>query len=83
MQETSMKHLASLLPAKQVTDSKQNRNVATRFMLVYFLVYSSTLKTEVTCSSETSVDFRRTTRQYSLDDINLLHCCKLCREMDQ
>jgi hypothetical protein len=27
-------------------------------------VYSSTLKTEAICSSETSVDFRRTTRRY-------------------
>jgi hypothetical protein len=29
-----------------------------------FLVYSLTLKTEVTCSSEMSVDFHRTTRRH-------------------
>jgi hypothetical protein len=34
----------------------------TCFTLVTFLAYSSTLKVEVTCSSETSVDFQRTTR---------------------
>jgi hypothetical protein len=33
-----------------------------RFTLVSCLAYSSTLKKEVTCSSETSVAFRRTTR---------------------
>jgi hypothetical protein len=32
--------------------------------MVYPLAYSSTLKMEVTCSSETSVDFQRTTRRY-------------------
>jgi hypothetical protein len=33
----------------------------TCFMLVSCLAYSSTLKMEATCSSETSVDFQRTT----------------------
>jgi hypothetical protein len=37
---------------------------ATYFMLVSYLAYSSTLKMEETCSSETSVDFQRATRQY-------------------
>jgi hypothetical protein len=32
--------------------------------LVSCLAYSSTLKMEATCSSETSVDFQRTTRRY-------------------
>jgi hypothetical protein len=35
--------------------------IATFFKLVYFLAYSSTLKMEATCSSETSVDFHGTT----------------------
>jgi hypothetical protein len=41
---------------------------ATCFTLVSCLSYSSTLKMEVTCSSETSVDFRRTTRRYIPED---------------
>jgi hypothetical protein len=32
------------------------------------LAYFSTLKTVVTCSSETSVDFQRTTRRYISED---------------
>jgi hypothetical protein len=38
-------------------------------MLVSCSAYSSTLKREVTCSSETSVDFQRTTRRYIPEDI--------------
>jgi hypothetical protein len=38
------------------------------FMLIYFLVYPSALKTEVICSSETSVDFQRTTWPYTAED---------------
>jgi hypothetical protein len=34
------------------------------FMLVSCLVYSSTLKVKATSSSETSVDFQRTTRRF-------------------
>jgi hypothetical protein len=39
----------------------QRALLAICFMLVSCLAHSSTLKTEVTCSSETIVDFRRTT----------------------
>jgi hypothetical protein len=46
-------------------------------MLVSYLVYSLTLKTEATCSFETSIDFYRTTRRYILEDINLHnHSCE-------
>jgi hypothetical protein len=38
------------------------------FMLVSCLVYSSKLKMEATCSSETSVDFQRVTRCYIPED---------------
>jgi hypothetical protein len=38
------------------------------FTLDSCLAYSSTLKTEETCPSETSVDFQRTTRQYIPED---------------
>jgi hypothetical protein len=42
--------------------------LATCFMLVYCLAYSSTLKMEVTCPFETSVDFKRTARSYISED---------------
>jgi hypothetical protein len=38
------------------------------FMIVSCLAYSSTLKMEARCSSETSVDFQRTTRRYIPED---------------
>jgi hypothetical protein len=41
------------------------------FMLVYCLAYSSTLKMEAICSSETSVYFHRTTRRYMPEDRTL------------
>jgi hypothetical protein len=43
---------------------------ATCFMLIFFLAYSSTLK-ETTCSSETSVDFQRSTERYIPEDRTL------------
>jgi hypothetical protein len=45
--------------------------LATCFTLVSCLAYSSTLKMEVTCSSETSVDFQRTTQRYIPKDRNI------------
>jgi hypothetical protein len=44
---------------------------ATSFMLVSCLSYSSTLKMEVTCYSETSLDFQLTTLRYIPEDRNL------------
>jgi hypothetical protein len=41
------------------------------FMLISRLTYSSTLKMKATCSSETSVDFQRTTRCYISQDIHM------------
>jgi hypothetical protein len=41
------------------------------FILVSFLVYFSKMKMEATCSSETSVDFQRTTRRYIPEDRTL------------
>jgi hypothetical protein len=40
-------------------------------MLVSFLAYSSTLKMEATRSSETLVDFQRSTWRYIPEDITL------------
>jgi hypothetical protein len=55
--------------------------LATCFTLVSCLAYSSTMKMEATCSSETSVDFQRTTRHYIPEDKTLLkHCYRLSLE---
>jgi hypothetical protein len=40
-------------------------------MLVSCLTYSSTVKMEATCYSETSVEFQRTTRPYVPEDRNV------------
>jgi hypothetical protein len=45
------------------------------FTLVSYLAYSSTLKMEATCSSETSEDFQRTTRRYIPEDRTLNGFC--------
>jgi hypothetical protein len=39
--------------------------LATCFMLVYYLVYSSTLNMEATSSSKTSADFQWKSRRYT------------------
>jgi hypothetical protein len=44
---------------------------ATCFMLVLCMAYSSTLKKEETCPSETSFDFQRTTWRYIPEDRTL------------
>jgi hypothetical protein len=41
------------------------------FVLVSYSAYSSTLKMEAICSSETSVDFQRATRRYIPEDSTL------------
>jgi hypothetical protein len=47
------------------------------FMLVSCVAYSSALKMEATCSSETSVNFHRTARSYIPEDRILNnHCCE-------
>jgi hypothetical protein len=46
-------------------------HLATHFMLVPFLAYSSTLRVEATCSSEMSVDFQWTTLRYIAEDRTL------------
>jgi hypothetical protein len=46
--------------------------LAACFVLVFSLVYSSTLKMEATCSSETSVHFHLTTGCYIPEDRSLL-----------
>jgi hypothetical protein len=43
--------------------------LASSFMLASCFAYSSTQKMEATCSSETSLDYQRNTRNYILEDI--------------
>jgi hypothetical protein len=45
--------------------------VSPAFMLVSCLAYSSTLKMEAICSSDTSVDFQQFTRRYIPEDSTL------------
>jgi hypothetical protein len=45
-------------------------------MLVVFSAYSLTLKMEAICFSETSVDFKWTTRHYIPEDQTLHNCCE-------
>jgi hypothetical protein len=47
------------------------------FTLVSCLVYHSVLKMEATCSSETSVDFQRTTRRNVPEDRTLRVPCSI------
>jgi hypothetical protein len=57
----------SFRQSKHITCMKQTEGrapLAGSFMPVSCLPYSSTLKMEAVCSSETSVDFQRTTRRY-------------------
>jgi hypothetical protein len=54
------------------------------FMLVLCLAHSSTLKMEATCSSETSADFRRSTRHYIPEDSNIHdHRCENFRVLQR
>jgi hypothetical protein len=69
----------NLAPDRDEGRSLVNTTVKHCFMLVSYLAYSYTLtlKIEATCSSETSVDFQRTTRCYILGDRTLHNnCCK-------
>jgi hypothetical protein len=59
---------------------------ATCFTLLFFLAYSSTLKTVATYSSKTSVDFQRTTWGYIPEDRSLwgsqtLHICNFVSDI--
>jgi hypothetical protein len=55
----------------------QQGQPSTCLMVVSCLVFSFTRKMERTCCSETPVNFRRTTRHYIPEDIDLhKHCCE-------
>jgi hypothetical protein len=54
----------------------QHVSLAPRFMLISCSAYPSALKMEVSRSSETSVDFRRTTRHIPEDRTLHVPCCE-------
>jgi hypothetical protein len=67
--------------------NKQHQSLlANCFMLVSCMAYSSTLKMETRCSSETSSDFHLTAERYVLEDATLQYqselfwslFCELC-----
>jgi hypothetical protein len=62
--------------SKNKLSRKQSRSITALFvssiMLVTYLSYSSTLKMEGTYSSETSVEFQRTTWHYIPEDRTIL-----------
>jgi hypothetical protein len=60
-----------------VVISLLNAHFAACFMIISCLAYSSTLKMEAVCSSETSVDLHWTTRRYIPKDTTLhKHRCE-------
>jgi hypothetical protein len=62
------------LQSRRISRGRNQHQVAPTFTLVSCSAYSSTLKMEAICSSETSVYFQRTTRRYIPDDSTLPYC---------
>jgi hypothetical protein len=66
-QPTYRFHLPGLRISRARSKHKNTR-LLSAFTLIYCSAYSSTLKMEAVCSSETSIDFQRTTRRYIPDN---------------
>jgi hypothetical protein len=58
--------------AKLESSMEEGSKLTTWFMLVFCLVFPSTLEIEATCCTETSIDFQQTTRRYIQNDRNLI-----------
>jgi hypothetical protein len=56
------------LQVRRISWARNQHESRWQAMLVCCSAYPSTLKIKVTCSSETSVDFQRTTRRYIPED---------------
>jgi hypothetical protein len=67
-------------PPSLESKSKSSKKPAACFALVPCLVYSWTIKMEVTCSSEMLVDLQRTIRHYVPEDRTLSFSCFPLRE---
>jgi hypothetical protein len=63
-QPTFRKNISPPSPGSKYKPSKKPALLATYFMLVSSLAYSSSLRMEATFSSESSVDFKRTTLRH-------------------
>jgi hypothetical protein len=73
---------------RRIRQARNQSEAGRKQILVSFLAYYSTLKMEVTCSSETLIDFQRTTRPYIPEERTLHnHRCeelksyKLCVDL--
>jgi hypothetical protein len=69
---TALFFISLLFPIEFVLSANEFLCLSPAFTLASCLAYSSTLKMEATCLSETSVDFQRTTRRYIPEDRILL-----------
>jgi hypothetical protein len=69
--ETYRLHLQGLKISRSRNQRKSKLCLPPAFTLASCLPYFSTLKMEATCSSETSVNFQRTTRRYISEDSTL------------
>jgi hypothetical protein len=70
-----MRNLSILVrksPGKRLLERPKQSLLAACFMLDSYLAYYSTLKMKAVCSSETSIDFQRTTWRYIPEDRLLL-----------
>jgi hypothetical protein len=65
------------LHCRRISQARNQREAGGKlnFLIVPYLAYSSTLKMEATCSSETSTDFHRTTLRYIPEDRTLNNLC--------
>jgi hypothetical protein len=76
--ESQQKFRRNMSLLSSMSKNKPSKNPASKqmasraaFALVSFFAYSCTLKMEATCSSETSVDFQRSTWRYIPEDRTL------------
>jgi hypothetical protein len=67
-QSLYLRHVGVSNQSKSRKQHEACRNLAACFIPVSYLTYSSTLKIEATYSSETSVEFHRTTWRYIPQD---------------
>jgi hypothetical protein len=71
----SQEYVVSIFRVEEAKQETREFCLTSCFMLVSYLAYSSTLKMEMTCSSETSIDFQRSTLRY---EGRTLHSDEVC-----
>jgi hypothetical protein len=75
--EVSEEHVTSIFRIEEYAKEENNMKQAASSTLVSCLAYSSSLKMEVTCSSEMSVDFQQTTMRPVRDGALHNHRCEV------